>query len=289
VTLQFYLVHNYTSPEASSTLARHADELGFAGMSFGEHLFYPVEPSTPYPYRADGVPPFALDRPWPDVWVLIGALAQVTTTLRFRTNVYILPLRHPLVVARAIGTAAVLTGGRVELGVGVGHLRDEFDALGVDFRTRGRRTDEAIAAVRALLRPGPVEHHGNFFDIEPIYLHPAPERPVPIFVGGESKAAFERAAGLGDGYVSVPHSVDDLVALMAELRELRTGLAPERPPLRMHVQCLDRRPTGDYRRLADEGAEAVNVAFWRTGRESYALDEELELMGEFSESVIEKL
>jgi alkanesulfonate monooxygenase SsuD/methylene tetrahydromethanopterin reductase-like flavin-dependent oxidoreductase (luciferase family) len=98
-----------------------------------------------------------------------------------------------------MGTAAVLAEGRVELGVGVGDLRDEFDALGVDFHSRGRRTDESIEALRSLLRSGPVSHHGPFWDIGPIYLHPAPQRPVPILIGGESKAALQRAARLGDG------------------------------------------------------------------------------------------
>jgi probable F420-dependent oxidoreductase len=289
MTLKFYLVHNFETPAESIALAKHADTVGFHGLSVGDHLFYPLEPSTPYPYSETGAPPFALDRPWPDVWVLIGALGQVTSKLTFRTNVYILPLRHPLVVARAVGTADVLTGGRVELGVGVGHLRDEFEALGVEFRTRGRRTDEDIAAVRSLLHPGPVSHHGRFFQIGPIYLHPAPERPVPIFVGGESKAALERTATLADGYISIPHSLEELDLLMTELRKMRAALAPELPPLRFHVHCPDLRSLGDYRRLADAGAEAVNIAYWRSGRQSVPVEQQLDMMAEFSESVITKL
>src|SRR5262245_32402836 len=101
----------------------HAERLGYSGVTIPDHVFYPVEPSTPYPASASGKPPFPLDAPWPDVWVLIGALGALTSTIHLRTNVLILPLRHPVTVARAVGTAAVMTGNRVELGIGVGHLR----------------------------------------------------------------------------------------------------------------------------------------------------------------------
>lgn len=289
MALKFYFLPNVESPAATVELAKHAEKLGFHGVAVGDHLFYSVEPSTPYPYTADGKPSFPLDRSWPDVFVLIGALGQATSTLHFRTNVYILPLRHPLVVARALGTAATFAEGRVELGVGVGHLRDEFEALGSDFHTRGRRTDEAITALRSLLRRGPVSHQGTFWNIPPIYLHPAPERPVPIFVGGETKAALERTARLGDGYISIPHTIDELEALMTELRRLRTALAPERPPLRFHVHGRDVTTVGDYRRLADAGAEAVNVALWQYRDGSATLDDCVEKMTEFSDSVLSKV
>ncbi|MBO0727950.1 MAG: TIGR03619 family F420-dependent LLM class oxidoreductase [Acidimicrobiaceae bacterium] len=270
-------------------IAKQAENLGFHGIATGDHLFYPVKPSTKYPYTESGKPGFALDSPWPDVWVLFGALSALTSHLHFMPTVYILPLRHPLVVARAMGTAAVLAEGRIELGVGVGHLKNEFDALQVDFSTRGRRTDEAIVALRSLLTTGPVSHHGNFWQIEPMYLHPAPSKPIPIFVGGESKAALERTARLGDGYISIPHTLEDLETLMHELRRLRAALAPELPPLRFHLHGSDLRTVGDYRRLADAGAEAVNIGFWRRGREPLAIEERIETMQEFAATVISKL
>jgi probable F420-dependent oxidoreductase len=289
VTLRFYLSCGFQPPSETIEMAKLGEKLGFHGVSVGDHLFYAVHPSTPYPYTESGLPPFPLDTPWPDVWVLIGALGAITTTLHFRTNVYILSLRHPLIAAKAMGTAAVLAEGRVELGVGVGHLRDEFDALGVDFHARGRLTDESIVALRSLLRAGPVSHHGTFWDIDDIYLHPAPVQPVPVFIGGESKAALERAARLGDGYVSVPHTFEELELLMGELRRLRTALAPELPPLRFHVHCPELQTPDDFRRLADAGAEAVNVAFWRQAREPFPWEERVQRMHEFSSSVIAKM
>ncbi len=287
--LDFYLTYAYQPSAETIEMARHAEEFGFHGLAAGEHLFYPIKPSTRYPYTESGEPPFSLDKPWPDVWVMAGAIGVTTSKLHFRTNVYVLPLRHPLIVARAVGTAAAMAEGRIELGVGVGHLGDEFTALDVDFQTRGRRIDESISALRSLLKAGPVSHHGKIWNIGPIYLHPAPEQPVPIFVGGESKAALERTARLGDGYISIPHSMEDLEALMAELKRLRAALAPERPPLRFHLHGSDLRTLGDYRRLADAGAEAVTVAFWLHGRRSPVGQGLVERMKDFSESVIEKI
>jgi probable F420-dependent oxidoreductase len=285
--VKFYLGSGFSPPAEVITMASQAERLGFGGVAIPDHVFYPVEPSTPYPYTASGKPSFAIDSPFPDPCVMMGALGTVTTQLRIRTNVFILPLRHPVTVAKALATAAVVTGGRVELGVGVGHLKDEFDVLGFDFRTRGRRTDEAIAAIRALLRPGPVSFRGEFFDLPPMYVHPAPDQPVPILIGGESKAALERAARLGDGYLSVPHTLDELEGLVTEVAKLRQELAPELPPLQFHLDCNNAQTLGDYRRLADMGADAVRVDYRHLPDAS--LERRLELMEEFAESIIGRL
>src|SRR5207237_5325936 len=101
----------------------------------------------------------------------------------------VLALRHPLIVARAIGTAAVIAGGRVDLGVGAGWMAEEYDTLGVDFTRRGAMIDEAIAALRALWAPGPVKHHGRFFSFGPLHMKPAPAAPIPILVRGSGDAA----------------------------------------------------------------------------------------------------
>lgn len=285
--MKFYVGCSFQPPSETVEMAKHAERLGYAGVAIPDHVFYPVEPSTPYPYSPTGKPGFPLDAPFPDVWVMLGALGALTSRIHLRTNVFILPLRHPVTVARAVGTAAVMTQGRIELGIGVGHLRDEFDTLGFDFRTRGRRTDEAITALRSLLKAGPVSHHGEFWQVPPVYLHPAPDEPVPIFVGGESKAALERTARLADGYVSVPHTMDDLESLTTELTKMRRELAPDRPPLRFHLDCHDATTVGDYRRLADAGAEVVKIDYRHLPNAS--LDERLELMEQFADSIINRI
>jgi probable F420-dependent oxidoreductase len=202
-------------------LAPHVERLGFDGVMLPDHVFMPVE-SGDYPYSSDGSPTFPRDAPWPDPFVLIGALAMITERLRFMTTVVVLPLRHPLLLAKSVAAAARLSRGRLMLGVGLGWQREEFEALGIDFTKRGAIADETIEVLRALSEPGPVEHHGRFFSFGPLYLEPAPPR-VPIIVGGSSEAARQRAVRLGDGYVlpvvpfgEMPSHVESLRALLAE-------------------------------------------------------------------------
>ena len=132
---------------------------------------------------------------------LIGHLAAHTTTIRLGTWVYVLPLRHPFAAARSFATLDVLSGGRAEVGVGVGWLEGEFAAAGVDFASRGRRTDEALEVCRRLWSEPTVEHHGEFFSFPPVAFEPKPiQRPWPrLHVGGESPAALRRAARFGGG------------------------------------------------------------------------------------------
>lgn len=287
MSLKFYLGCSFQPPSETVEMATRAEQLGYAGVAIPDHIFYPVEPSTPYPYSANGKPAFPIDAPFPDVWVMMGTIGALTSRLHIRTNVFVLPLRHPVAVAKAAGTAAVVTQGRIELGVGVGHLRDEYDTLGFDFHNRGRRMDEAITALRSLLKPGPVSHQGEFWEIPLCYVNPAPEPPIPIFVGGESRAALERTARLADGYVSIPHKIDDLEALVVQLSKLRRELAPEMPPLRFHLDCIDAKTVGDYRRLADAGAEVVKVDYRHLPDAS--LPERLDLMEQFADSIISNI
>jgi alkanesulfonate monooxygenase SsuD/methylene tetrahydromethanopterin reductase-like flavin-dependent oxidoreductase (luciferase family) len=226
------------------------------------------------------------------VFVLMGALGMITKRLHFLTNVFVLPLRNPLIVARALGTASVLCGeGRIELGVGVGHLRDEFLAADADFDSRGPRTDEAIEILRAVLRPGAVSHHGKFWNFGPIYMHPAPAGPPPIFIGGESKPALRRAALLGDGHTTVGGSMEHTEGLIKHLNALRKELNPDAAPLAYAAQCPDASTPDDFRRLADLGVSIIRIGPWQGGA-GYApppLADRLDGMARFQETVISKL
>ena len=177
-------------------LARAADELGYHSIAVPDHVVDLEELSTPYPYTPDGARRWDHEAPWPDPWVLIGALAAVTTRLRFFTSVYVPAIRSPFQVAKSVGTAAVLSGNRVSLGVGIGWCREEFELLGQDFSTRGRRTDEALALLAELWKPGWTEFDGEFYTAPRLVMEPTPTAPVPIIVGGLSDVAFRRAARL---------------------------------------------------------------------------------------------
>jgi alkanesulfonate monooxygenase SsuD/methylene tetrahydromethanopterin reductase-like flavin-dependent oxidoreductase (luciferase family) len=181
---------------------------------------------TPYPYTPDGKRRWDHDADWPDPWVLIGALAQVTERIRFFTSVYVAALRSPYLVAKAVGTAAVLSGNRVALGVGVGWCHEEFDLLGQDFGTRGRRTDEALDLFGRLWSPGWTESDGGHYPTPRLTMEPTPSARVPVYVGGLSEVAFARAAR-HDGWIGDLYTVEEAGRHARRLAEIREDIGAE--------------------------------------------------------------
>ena len=192
--MKFAIATTFSDPAQLDPIARTADECGWDALTFSDHIVHPERMESKYPYTADGGTYWDAQNPWPDPWITIASLAAVTTRLHFTTNVFILPARNPVLVAKAVSTAAVLSGDRVALGIGVGWMKEEFEILEQNFHTRGKRTDEAIEILRLLWSGEMVEYHGRHYDFAPMQMRPAPEQPVPIFVGGLSEPALARAA-----------------------------------------------------------------------------------------------
>ncbi len=192
--MKFWQSASFSEPEQLIEIAKLAEQVGFDGLLMSDHLFFPGKLESKYPYSTDGDPGFTAETPWPEPFAAIAAMAAVTRRLRFATLVYILPLRNPLEVAKSTATLDLLSDGRFVLGVGAGWMKEEFDQLGVDFRTRGARFDESIDVLRTLWSGGMVEHHGRFFDFARLQMSPKPKRSVPIYVGGASDAALRCAA-----------------------------------------------------------------------------------------------
>lgn len=201
-------------------LALAADRLGYHAMAVPDHVVDLAELDTPYPYTPDGSRRWDSTAPWPDPWVLVGALAAVTTQLNFFTSVYVPAVRNPFQVAKSVGTAAVLSDNRVALGVGIGWCREEFEVLEQDFGTRGRRTDEALDLLKALWQPGETEFEGTFYTAPRMTMEPTPTAPVPIYVGGLSEVAFARAAR-HDGWVGDIFTTDEAAGYAATFARLR--------------------------------------------------------------------
>ncbi|KMO74575.1 TIGR03619 family F420-dependent LLM class oxidoreductase [Mycolicibacterium obuense] len=200
-------------------LARAADELGYDGIGIPDHVVNLETLQTPYPYTADGSRRWEAFTDWPDPWVMIGAIALQTARLRFVTTVYLPAMRDPYSAAKAIGTAAVLAGGRLELGIGVGWCRDEFELLGQQFERRGRRTDEMLELMKALWAPGWTEHSGEFYTAPRLEMEPTPP-PIPVYVGGLSDIALRRAAR-HDGWIGDLITTDQALERIAMLRRIR--------------------------------------------------------------------
>jgi len=244
------------------TLARAAEHAGFAMVSLSDHVVHPRKIGTKYPYTHDGSLRWEPFTDWPDVWVAIGAMAAVTEHIRFTTSVFVLPLRNVFSVAKSVATAAVISRDRVALGIGVGWMREEFELLGQDFKTRGRRADEMIEVLRVLWAGGWVSFRGDYYDFDELEMSPVPAEDIPIYVGGISERALYRAATHGDGWCSDIHTTDDLKRILTELRRLRADSARAEQPLQVLAACADAFDVDGYKRIGDIGVTHTMTMPW---------------------------
>lgn len=252
----------FAKPEELGPLARAADAAGFWGAALSDHLIHPRELKTPYPYTPDGTPRWEPFTDWPDPWVTASHLAAQTERLHFNTSIFVLPMRNPLHVAKAVGTAAVLSGGRMVLGIGVGWMREEFELSEQRFERRGARTNEMIEVLRKIWRGGWVEHHGEFYDFDALEMSPVPTREIPIWGGGISEPALRRAAHRCDGWISDLHSTEELADYARRLGEYRADSERRERAFQLIVSCNDAFDLDGYRRLADLGVTHLNTMPW---------------------------
>jgi probable F420-dependent oxidoreductase len=262
-------------------LAIEAERLGFDGVTMPDHVFLPTTESGRYPYSDDGRPPFRPQTPWPDQLVMAGAIAASTTRVRITTSILVLPVRQPLLVAKAASTAARLSGGRLSLGIGVGWLPDEFAALGVAFERRGALMDEAIEAIRALWQPGITRHAGAGFDFGPLLMEPKPPA-IPLIIGGISDMAVRRAATVGDGWFLPEMPLADVPGHLDRLRAALARAGRDETDLRVFATCMKASPA-EVAEIADDLLTDVVVVPWADpGQTDTPLEHKLEAMADWA-------
>ncbi len=203
--MKFGIIFANTGPfsdgPAAAAMARAAEASGFESLWTVEHVVVPSGYESTYPYDPSGKMPGPEEMPIPDPLVWLSFVAGATSTIRLATGILIVPQRSPVVLAKEVATLDHLSGGRLELGIGVGWLEEEFDAIGVPFAERGKRTDDHIAAMRALWTGDKASHHSEFTNFDDCISLPKPVNgAVPVHVGGHTAIAARRAGRLGDGF-----------------------------------------------------------------------------------------
>lgn len=258
--MKFYVSCAFLKTNEVLEIARAADDLGYEGLGVPDHVVNLETLATPYPYTEDGERRWQPFTDWPDPWVLVGALAAATERLKFLTTVYIPAMRDPYSAAKAIGTAAVLAEGRVELGIGVGWCEEEFTLMGQQFAKRGKRTDEMIKLMRALWQPGWTEFDGEFYQTPRLEMTPTPP-PIPIYSGGLSDIALRRAAGL-DGWIGDLITLDQAIERVDKVRALRAEKGLGMDGFRVVTPLSDAFLPEHYERAASAGIDGIITMPW---------------------------
>ena len=277
----FANILQFAAQPGVADMARSAEAAGFESVWTVEHVIYPDGYESTYPYDPSGKMMAAPDSPIPDPLIWLAFVAAATETLRLATGILILPQRNPVVLAKEVATLDSLSGGRVDLGIGVGWLREEFDALGVPFERRGARTEEYIGAMRALWSTDNAEFHGEFAEFSRASVNPKPTNAtVPVHIGGHSRTAAERAGRIGDGFFPGKGNIVELVDVMRQ-----SAATAGRDPLGVEVTfgnaaVLGSDPVGAVEELAAAGVDRVIVPSFMFLRDTTAS------MAEFGERVI---
>lgn len=296
--MRFHQVVAFLETEQLLEIAQAAEATGFDGIYVSDHMCFPRELRSRYPHSpyADGAPLWAPETPWPDPWCVISAMAAVTSRLVFTTGIYVAPARDLLTVTKLVGTAAVLSKNRVVCGVGAGWCQEEFDLTGQPFGDRGKRLDDMIPALRTLLRPGWVQYHGTHYDVPEAQINPAPTRPVPIIVGGDSPAALRRAALLGDGWVFIQLlPAEAALAEVALIHSLRREVGRADEPFMIYTSAAEPTTSDLVHRFEDAGVTDWVSVPWQVAEQDEdrgfhsTLGRKIDAMERYSDEVIAKV
>jgi probable F420-dependent oxidoreductase len=224
--------------------ARALEDAGFDSLWVSDHVVFPLETQSRYPFASDGRPTWPSDTPYVETIVTLAAAAAVTTRIRLGTAVLVAPQRNPLLLAKQVASVAHIAGGRVDLGIGAGWLREEFEALDAPFASRGTRLLEWVDIMRACWTGQPAEYAGRHYHLPGgLFVLPVPPAPVPIYVGGHSPRALQRAATIADGWLGQQSAdafdFDDLAEVTSTVRRAAADAGRDPAQTRCVLRIVD--------------------------------------------------
>lgn len=273
-------------------LAQAAEAAGFDGISVADSVGYPEVSDSKYPYTQDGGREFLADKPFIEPMLALTAVAVTTTRLELVPSVLKLPIRQPVLFAKQATSLAVLSNGRLRLGVGLSPWPDDYDLVGLPWKARGRRFEECLTVLRALESGEFVAHDGEFYRFPSVRMNPVPERPTPLLLAGGSDAMIDRTGRLGDGWVTTGQSADEIEHMIGRIRKSLAAHGREGVPFEIHTTAAP--DVGEIGRLADIGVTHVHSAYvgrspYETKRDASPLERRIERLQRFGDEVISRV
>ncbi len=263
----------FTTPELLAAIGLEAEARQIATVWVGEHVVLFDQYRSRYPYAADGRIPAPAGSGLLEPLNTLSFLAAHTSAVRLGTAMVLLPQRNPVYTAKEVATVDWLSGGRVDFGVGVGWLQEEFEAVNVPWPRRGARTDEYLEVLRRLWCEDPSSFSGDFYSLPPCSMFPKPVQSPhpPVHIGGESDAALQRAAAGAQGWHTFNRLPDQLGAPLGRLAGLLDKAGRTRQDLRITVCPYFHELTPErVERYAEAGADAVAALFFAGGVDDVA-------------------
>lgn len=262
-------------PQQIIDVALASEQLGFDSLWLGEHVVTPVKSDSRFPYAGEddtSHEAFHANLPFYDPYAVLGYLAAITQKVKLAVSVSIVPLHDPFHLARSVTTLDLFSKGRFMLGAGGGWLKEEFEILGRDFETRGKRFDETLDVMVSLFNDDVTEYPGDVLQVPPIGMSPKPDtRPHPPFVfGGHAKPALRRAARRGNGWLASELSPEEIGAPIAMLKQMREEAGRGDVPFEISCAVMGDLEGDFVARYAEAGVDRLVVRPWTRGRDAVA-------------------
>lgn len=272
-------------------IAQAAEAHGWTSISMPDSIFFPQKTESDYPYAdTEAVRQYIGASPFIEPIVAMTTMAAVTKKIRFYPGVMKVPVRQPLLLAKALSSLAVISDNRIALGAGLSPWKEDFTYNNTLFEKRGQLMDECIEILRGAMSGQYFEYHSDNYDFGPMKMLPVPTKPVPILIGGHAKVALKRAARIGDGWISANTDFATLQTLVGELNTQRAEYGTlNKPDYEIHVMDQTAGTVADFQRLRDIGATDLCAVPWNVYDASLDLQGKIDGLRRFGDEIIAKM